>query len=564
MKNWLLKIWGIMLIISSLLFNPFTLTQILSPDKHIEASNVAIIVTLEVLLFSSGFICYFNRITWFIKRIESCVTYIAEKDCWWPIIIQAVCLAFILSAKEGALVYRLNAGGDEPSYVLFSFSSLQDILGQHRAFGFPLILKLYNFFSQDYQMWPYFQMFSYFLSILFLYWAFLRFGFDRVLSLVVVSFLIWNSSVYGMFRYILTESLGATFLNFTIGALLFAIGSGTWKSYLALGVSTFTLYQIRPNLAFLPALIPLWAIGLSLVLDGFDPVRIRRVFFRFSALTLVPLLLFCLLRLIVVGQFGVVSITGGMLSGHATHFLNENNIEYLTGDSRKIAEEVLKRKRQLSFPCNLSPFHERVIPTESRYVTEGKCFGPDLMTAWLVAIKYKTGQEPFDDPSKNIEAWKHIQTLAGFYTEFYNLEVERLLMKFSKDILRIEWKQYLCWIVGGSFHGIKNYLSYVLRKAWIWCIFLFFMGVVMTPYLFRTGHLEKVQLDRWNREVLLITMIGVSLFAVGFLPVIIFNYPFSRLLDALSLYLIPALTLWVLPPVWLKDNRGATECSHRR
>ncbi len=550
MRNWefknRLKITGIILIFLSLAINPFILTQLFSQDKYLEPSTTVLIVVFEVFVFFLGLICYFE-ISWVIKKIKSYFKSLGEKDCWSLLIIQAVLLALYLLVKKEILLYQF--GGDEPSYLLFNFSSLRTILGNHRTFGLPLILKLYNLVFENYQFWPHFQMLFYFFSIFFLYWSFLRFGLNRILSLVVVSFLLWDSSVYKIFPYIMAEPLAASFLHLSIGTMLLAVRRNDWKLYLALGFFTFTSYQLRPNLAHVPILIPFWAMGISLIMNGFDSVQIRRIFLRFSAITIVPLLLFCLLRLIVVGQFGVVSMTGGGLAGHATHYLDENNINYLSGESRVIAEEILRRKRKLSFPANLSPFSERVILTESKIRTEARVFGSNLMMAWLVAIKYQTGLEPFDDPQKNIEAWKHVDTLARFYSKYYNAETDRLLMKFSEDILRIEYRQFLKWLIVGSYYGIKDHL----RSRWVWGIFLIFMGVVATQYLLRAGYvLEKAWLDRWKREVLVITMIGVSLFAIGFFPIVIFNYPFDRLLIFSSLYSLPALALWVLPPFWLK------------
>jgi len=552
MKNWQLKTLGIILIIISLLINPYTLSQILKTDKHLELSNTIIIIIFEIFILFWGIICYFNRFNWFSKKISCLAIYIFEKNCIWLIIIQIGLLAFILFNNKDALLYQFN--GDEPSYTQFSFASLKEILSQHRTFGLPLILKLFYFLFNDYQLWPYFQMLFYFASIFFLYWTFLKFGFSKILTLIVMTCLIWNSTVSGMFKYVLTEPLAASFLNFTIGSMFLVLRQNKWKLYLLLGFFTFFLYQIRPGFSFVPVLVPFWALGTFYIMKKSSVSKLRRNFIIFSTITIVPLLLICILRLIVVGQFGVLSSTGGYLSGHATHYLNENNIKYLSGDSRAIAEEILKRKRQLGFPCNLSPFLENPIPTKSRYFIEGDlCFGKNLMTAWLVAIKFKTGHEPFSDPSKNIEAWKHVQTLSGFFT-IYNSEIDRLLMKYSKDILILEWKQYSKWIVGGSIHGIIHYLKSIWYRAKIWCIFLIFMGVLVKPYLYRKVHLDKTQIKQWNREVLVITVIGLSLFISGFFIVIIFNFPFNRLLNPLSQYLIPALILWVLPPIWLKNR----------
>ena len=120
-------------------------------------------------------------------------------------------------------------------------------------------------------------------------------------------------------------------------------------------------------------------------------------FLCFSAATLLPLLVFCFLRLFMVGQFGVVSFMGVSLAGHATHYLDEDNIELLSGETRTLANEILQRKRKLSHPCNMAPFSISPVPGQSRFITEQHCWGIDFLnTAWLVAIKQKMDVEPWD------------------------------------------------------------------------------------------------------------------------------------------------------------------------
>ncbi len=464
----------------------------------------------------------------------------------WQVIAGQLILLILIFWIKGLLVYKFF--NDEPSYVLVNFSSLPAMLGGHRTIGLPLILKLYHFFFKDNFLWPYFQMVVYSISVIFLYGSFLKFGFCRVLSLVIATHLIWEPEVFKKFSYVMTEPLTVSFLNFALGFLLRTFRQNDWKSYFLLGFSTFALYQLRPNLTLFVALLPFWALAISCVFEKSNFLRIGKLFLKYAIVTVIPLLLFCLLRLAMVGHFGVVSFAGVGLSGHATYFLNEKNIKYLSGENRILAEEILQRKRKLGYPVNLAPSDARRMPYESRYSRQNGSHASTCMTSWLAAIKYKMDIEPFDDPMKRIEPWRHAQTLSGFFS-IYNVEIDKLLMSYSTEIIKIEWKRYLSWIARGSYSGIKEYvkdiIKYRIRQIWI----LFLIVTLIARFLFfRTKNQEEFKNKRWFQEVMIISIFGLSLFLVNIIPIVMFSCIDVRYLYLFSLYLFPAITLLVLPP----------------
>ena len=46
-------------------------------------------------------------------------------------------------------------GNDGPSYIDFIFHPFSSLFNQHRTFGLPLIIKLYQVFSKTLHLWPY-------------------------------------------------------------------------------------------------------------------------------------------------------------------------------------------------------------------------------------------------------------------------------------------------------------------------------------------------------------------------------------------------------------------------
>ena len=491
------------------------------------------------------------------KKIIEGIKHLQKNNNWWLLIVQSIIFIFYIGKDKDFLFYQARAGAaDEPSYTQFDFSSWETILGGHRTVGLPLIIKIYFLVFKDLNFWPHFQMISYVLSIFFLYGCLLKFGFNKMLSLLVVSILLWDESNYRQFMSVATECFAATFLHFTVGSLLLAVKRWSWKTAILLGVTVFSLYLVRPNFSFIPVLIPLWASGISIMREGFNRLRIQKVILRFSLCAILPLVLFCLLRLLVVGEFGVVSMSGGSLAGHAVHFLNENNIQSLTGDVRKLADEILIRKRQLTPPANLSPFEwMKKVPEQEKIQMEASAFGGDLMTAWTVAIKQLEGVEPFTDPKFNIEPWYHTHTLAPFYSRYYSYKTDRLLMRFSKEILPKEWRRYVHWLVGGTFYGLSEYW-----QGWSWLIWLGFLGIAKLFYLEFARGLDGIQLKRWHKEIGILMMIAASIFVIGFIPIVAFSFPQPRLMSLIGIYILPGITCLALPPFWLKEE-ATHECN---
>ena len=547
---------GALLILLGITLNEFLITRILSEDGSINFENKLIIWLFDIITICLGIKLLFN-VTFSIDKFLS----ILQNYHLRVLFIQFIAFTMYLWFR-GSLLYHTGYG-DEPSYILFSFSSLKEILDQHRTFGLPLILQCYSIVFPDYELWPTFQLIIFLASILYIYSACLKFKMDKIMSIVFSSALLWNGT-WLAFRYINSEPIGAAALNFTIGAMFIAFHNQSIKTFVVLLICTFFTYQIRPAFSFLAALIPVWAIIMILIKYNYNFYKLRRAVLFFSSATLLPLLLFCLLRLIMVEQFGVVSLMGADLAGHATHYLNEDNIKKLSGENRILADEILTRKRSMTYPSNIAPFSGQPIPNQSKYVTEWKTWNYMLMTAWLVAIKQKMGVEPFEDPSKNIEAWNHTDpnkyvygknkkagnegTLSGFFS-ISNTEIDIMLMDYAKSILEIEWKQYYKWIIFGSYEGIKNYIKNQYNNS---AILLIFFSIFWVQISIKTLSINKELLTNWNKDLCILLIIGFTIFIIGFIPTILVAVPNIRYLTANSQFIYPTLLLAVIIPFWLK------------
>jgi hypothetical protein len=471
---------------------------------------------------------------------------------WGLLLLQTILLVVYLNSTMQPFTSRWDILqsrqfiGDETDYITFPFTSIHAVLDNYRSFGFPWVIRFYNLFFHGYQYWPHFQFVLYILSVYFLFWVLKKSGFDAMLSFLIATFLLWNIYLqdnipyfqfYRSLPYLNTEVICVCLMNLTIGLLFLAIRYTNWKTNIAFALSLFFLYQVRPNVSYFAVLAPLWALTIT-------TKKKKQTVIRISLLSIVPLIIFALLRMVVVGQFGFSTMTGGTLVGHATQYLNEENVKTLDGESRVIGEEILQRKRQLTPPCNTSPFTKPPQKDKSLAETESICFGYNLMTAWDVAIKQESGKEPFTDAANNIEPWKHMVSLAPFYFPNYHMSTDQKLMKFSKDILRLEWKQYLNWLVIGAIYGLQMLLFSQGMILWYW---VFIVAAIISQRIFR----KNIQ---WRNQTAIFAFIAFSNFAAGYFLLLLFNFPFDRMYLTLTPYLVPAFVLLAVPPLWLQKN----------
>ena len=162
------------------------------------------------------------------------------------------------------------------------------------------------------------------------------------------------------------------------------------------------------------------------------------------------MLIFFFLRLIIVGNFGLVSFNPGP-AANALIYLEKTDVSNLKKNNQIFAEEILKKRVKLPFPCNIENESERtkhflLMHPHMNYKTYGQqtCWNEYLMLSMLHSIEVSKGITPFgkDDP-RNIDAWNHMKTLENFMNKTgSNVEPDRILIDFAKDVY-LENKLYI-------------------------------------------------------------------------------------------------------------------------
>ncbi len=343
----------------------------------------------------------------------------------------------------------INLFGDFPSYWLFDFSSIQVILGQHRTFGFPLIIKIYRIIDYDLIFWPKFIYIFFSISNLFLFYSFNRTNFNKVFSLFFVLGLTISQSLLVYLTW-WTELFGISFLMIALGLMFLSIKTNKIYHYLFFSFFLFFCYQIRPSFVIF-VIVPVIFCLLNYFFYSKNLYLKKITFF-----SLAPLIIFIILRYFIVGSLGIVSFNSNIAATALVH-LTEDQIPLLKTENQILAKSFLERKRKLPYPCNLDLNKDQIsyYSQDENLAYKGDiiygqypCWNMYQSTVWLELIKINLNLEPFpNDKKRNLVAWEHVPTLANFWQNksivIKNVEVDNQLVNFSKDVLKLNYKQIL-------------------------------------------------------------------------------------------------------------------------
>ncbi len=240
---------------------------------------------------------------------------------------------------------------DSVSYLSFKFGSLSSDLMQIRTVGYPLVLSLYRLLTPRLTFLPQVQVLIFYVSVFTFYWGLRRYGCQRWTAFAATAPLFCQRIVPTFAPYVLTEVLASAFAIFSAG-FLFVVVSGTrrWLAWIGLAFFVFLAYQVRPAYLFLSLLFPVLGSVLAALSSNDRPLTLswKALFVRITVATTVPLIVFCFLRLLVVGNFGLVSFAGFNVIGTATQFLNERVEKALPDRFRPLAAAMMEERDRIN------------------------------------------------------------------------------------------------------------------------------------------------------------------------------------------------------------------------
>lgn len=283
--------------------------------------------------------------------------------------------------------------GDVPSYLLFPFFPIEEAFSSHRTFGFSLLLQGYQLLDPNLITLPLALYVVYIASLLFLYFSILKLTRKQIIPFTICIGLLPNSSFLTGLPS-LTAAVLVSILMVLIFALLFRLyRANDYRSLSVLTILIMLLYQTRPNLSPILILMPIWLFLMN--------YYVREISFKtswsISSKTLISglavLSIFLFTRFIYIGEIGLNSFSGTVLTGQATSYLDSENISRMKGKNKIISQNILERKAQLSPPCNKT---KQDLTNDDRH----HCGNIWIMSAWVEAIKFHDKVEPFNEAKK--------------------------------------------------------------------------------------------------------------------------------------------------------------------
>lgn len=343
------------------------------------------------------------------------------------------CLAlmgFLLGLSDRlSLSKSAISSGDVPSYLLFPFFPFEEAFSSHRTLGFPLALQSFQQLDSDLSLLPVFLYVLYGSSLIFLFSSLINAGFKPIIAFLLSLSLLVNASFISGLNSLAAATQVSILMVFILGMLFRFDGKRNPLKLSILSILIFLLYQTRPNMAPVIILAPLWLFAINFFTKKRNFKSSSKISLLSLSVNFIPLILFLFFRFISVGEIGMNSFSGTILSGQATSYLDEKTITNMEGTPKILANKILERKRQISYPCSKE---KNDLTNEERHW----CGNIFLMVAWLETIKYFDKQEPFNESELNLEPWLH-GNLSTFFSR-NNLIIDNSLKDYSYQIIKLE------------------------------------------------------------------------------------------------------------------------------
>lgn len=411
-------------------------------------------------------------------------------------------------------------------------------LASSRTLAYPIFLDLVRPLTPDLGWLPRIQWFLFTLAMLYFWYATTVFSGSRWFAFSVtvpLAFPCWITDI----SFVLPVALAVTLALAAIASLLLLARRPTSRlAWTGLAVATLLAYHTKPVFQFLVVLLPVLAAILRLSIER-RPRHLGRWCLGLVAATALPLLLFCALRLAVVGHFGLVSFNGYNMVGIAANFLDYELVASLPEEHRRLAKRILdNRHRRGDSPYSPGrPMHQ----WRRQYVRNQWSIA-EPAARQIVAEEISSGLTP--------EA----------KLEPINLVIDRKLAALSTAVLRKKPRHYFNWVFSGLGYGLGRTLDcrpvrwltvallFTLAVAWPVCMLRRRMGAARASPGETTGAASGV-------AVFAIALTAVSLYVVNVAVIVLVSWPQDPYLAPARL-LLPSALAGAVFALWAHALRG--------
>ena len=434
--------------------------------------------------------------------------------------------------------------GDSISYVMFPLNDLKEMLSSHRTFGLPLIIKIYNNFFNGYELWPYILYFFYCLALFTLFFNLEKIGLNKPLNIIIcTSFLINHGMVNGL-GFLETETLIQIFLVLILSLTIKYSFEKSKYTFSLLVFLIFYTYQIRPNLAILVFLTPFWIFIICYFLQKNSiKIALKNSIMLLLCSTII-LISFISLRYLYTSTFGLASFGGVVISGQATSYLNNKNINNLDGKELALAKKIIQKRSSLSPPCNKLLFTEN----ERNY-----CGNSFIVASWLSAIELINGTKIKDLRSEDPSINKKL----GLYFSINNVEINDLLKNYSLKILKVEKKQWVNRYVYEILRSLDFYISFIFKNGQFLVFYIaFFICLIDKLFLNKIQKALQKSHVKFNNSLgffIVFQVISLTFIVSGVLTSAAIIHLDVRYLYGLTTFILPSFIL-LLPIFSPKNN----------
>lgn len=328
--------------------------------------------------------------------------------------------------------------------LLAENASPLELLASTRTPGYPWFLRGIAAVCPDLSCLPAAQLVLHGLAAAALGASLFGAGLSRLAATAAAGLVLVDPWVWAMAPKLRNDLLALSLAVATLTALLRVLGAPSPGAWAALSAATTATWLIRPAYLFLPLL----AIGVGLLGRRFQARRTdggpgrSRLAMSLSLATFGPLLLWCLLRLVAVGDFGPVSFTGFNLIGSTASLLDQEEMRSLPLKEARLAREILRRRHRLG----LEP-----IGLETPIASWWAQFHPNV---WQVGA-----------PAARRQAQQHL--LRTHPPEqaavLLDVEADRRLTRLSLALIRAQPWQYLRWVGAGWAAALRR----LARDPWV-------------------------------------------------------------------------------------------------
>ena len=443
------------------------------------------------------------------------------------LVLGAVFLGLLLTGRLEAVKVA-----DTRSYMDASRStSLKAALSHHRTIGFPMLIRFLYSAGTSPQAIPTLGISTYFLGVLLFFFGVRQYARSTLMAFAAAVPLPF-AGVMTLVSLLQPDFLSAAFVLVSISSLLLVISNTqNWAAWIGIALGVPMAYQFRPAAQFLVLLIPILASIFLWLRCGSPLSRVLRVASITACVTMTPFLLFCALRVVTVGNFGLVSFGGSNLAASVVNFLDTDLVRKVPADSRSLAKKILKKRRIRGW----EPMRLDSDPVEHFRQGSDNLFriARDAAKQESRAAARQEGAQP-TDPEINI-----------------NVDVDRRLTRLAIQIIRLRTGLYVNWIRHSSIYGLSQLRNY----PWIVVPFILLTFSLPIAWLRRPAPPE-VPADSQatfagSRAASLSTLIVLALgyFTAYLLLVSCTFFPFDRYFVSLTLFIPSALVAGLLE-IW--------------